>query len=54
MKTRSAGTTEANIIQMGKVFFSPMGLMNQPRADELVTSSPRGTLSFWMGAEMGR
>lgn len=53
MKTRRAGTTEANIIQMGKVLSFPMGLINQPRADELVTSSPLGTFSFWMGAEMG-
>lgn len=53
MKTRRAGTTEANIIQMGKGLSFPMGLINQPRADELVTSSPLGTFSFWMGAEIG-
>lgn len=53
MKTKRAGTTEANIIQMGKLLSFPMGLINQPRADELVTSSPLGTFSFWMGAEMG-
>lgn len=53
MKTRTAGTAQANIIQMGKGALSPMGLINHPRADVLVTSSPLGTLSFWMGAEVG-
>lgn len=53
MKTRKAGTTEANIIQMGKLLSFPRGLINQPRADALVTDSPLGTFSFWMGPEMG-
>lgn len=52
MKTRRAGTAEANIIQMGKGVALPMGWMNQPRAVPLVTSSPLGTFSFCTGAEM--
>lgn len=52
MKTSRAGTTEANIIQMGKGAVMPMGWMNQPRAALLVTSSPLGTFSFCAGEEM--
>lgn len=46
MKTSSAGTQQAPIIQPGKGFFSPMGLMIQPLALGLVTSTPLGTRSF--------
>lgn len=46
MKTSSAGTQQAAIIQMGKSFFSPMGLINQPLTLGLVTSTPFGTTSF--------
>lgn len=46
MKTSSAGTQQAGIIQMGKGCFSPMGLINQPLALGLVTLTPSGTTSF--------
>lgn len=46
MKTSSAGTQQAAIIQMGKSFFSPMGLINQPLTLGLVTWTPFGTTSF--------
>lgn len=47
MKTSSAGTQQAAIIQTGKGFFSPMGLINQPLSLGLVTSTPLGTTSFY-------
>lgn len=46
MKTRSAGRAEANIIQMGNSEYKPSGWMTQPRAEELDTLRPEGTLSF--------
>lgn len=46
IKTRRAGTTEPTIIHTGKGIFSPMGLMNQPRAEVLDTVRPLGTTSF--------
>jgi len=46
MKTNKAGTTQANINQIGNGFFSPNGLMSQPLADVLDTVSPFGTTSF--------
>lgn len=46
MNTSRAGTQQAGIIQIGKSFFSPMGLMNQPLTFGLVTSIPFGTTSF--------
>lgn len=46
MKTSSAGRAEANIIQMGKWEYKPSGWMIQPRAEELETLRPEGTLSF--------
>lgn len=46
MNTSRAGTQQAGIIQIGKGFFSPMGLMNQPLTLGLVTSIPFGTTSF--------
>lgn len=46
MKTRRAGRTEANIIQMGKGEYKPSGWMIQPRTEELDTERPLGTLSF--------
>lgn len=52
MKTSTAGTQQAAIIQMGKSFFIPMGLMNQPLAAGLVTSIPFGTTSFYKGTEL--
>lgn len=51
MKTSSAGRAEANIIQMGKLEYKPSGCMTQPRAEELDTWMPVGTLSF-CGREM--
>lgn len=47
MKTSRAGRAEANIIQMGKWEYKPSGWMIQPRAEELDTVRPSGTLSFW-------
>lgn len=47
MKTSTAGTQQAPIIQIGKGFFSPMGLMIQPLDLGLVTSIPFGTTSFY-------
>lgn len=46
MKTSRAGRAEANIIQMGKGEYKPSGWMTQPRAEELDTERPLGTLSF--------
>ena len=46
MKTKRAGKAAANIIQMGKLVSSPIGLINQPRAAGLDTSRPFGTFSF--------
>lgn len=46
MNTSKAGTQQAGIIQIGKGFFSPMGLMNQPLTLGLVTWIPFGTTSF--------
>lgn len=46
MNTSRAGMQQAGIIQIGKSFFSPMGLMNQPLTLGLVTSIPFGTTSF--------
>jgi len=46
MKTRMAGTIDAPIIQVGKGFLSPKGLMNQPLLSGEVTEKPDGTLSF--------
>lgn len=46
MKTSMAGRAEANIIQMGKCAYMPSGWMTQPRAEELDTERPLGTLSF--------
>lgn len=46
MKTSMAGRTEANIIQMGNEPPWPSGWMSQPRAEELDTVKPEGTLSF--------
>ena len=43
MKTSMAGTKHAGIIQMGKVLFTPVGGMNQPRSLGSVTSIPFGT-----------
>lgn len=49
MKTSRAGTQHAPIIQAGKGFFSPRGLMNQPLASGLDTIRPLGTTSFCQG-----
>lgn len=49
MKTSTAGTQQAPIIQMGKGLFSPMGLINQPLTLGLVTLMPIGTTSFYKG-----
>lgn len=46
MKTKRAGKNAANIIQMGKVAFIPIGEINQPRSLGLDTSRPLGTFSF--------
>jgi hypothetical protein len=56
MKTRRAGSAQANIIQMGKGLTTPRGLMNQPLLSGLVTEKPLGTLSFYRagGAERER
>lgn len=46
MNTRSAGTTEAPIIQVGKGCLSPNGLISQLLFSGDVTEKPEGTLSF--------
>lgn len=46
MNTSKAGTTDAPIIQVGKGFLSPKGLINQPLLSGDVTEKPDGTLSF--------
>lgn len=52
MNTRTAGSRLATIIHTGKGFFSPRGLMTQPRLFGAVTENPLGTLSFYK-AETG-
>lgn len=52
IKTSRAGTQQAPIIQIGKSFFNPMGLMNQPLALGSVTSIPFGTTSFYSRIQM--
>lgn len=47
MNTRSAGTMDAPIIQVGKGRLSPKGLMNQPLLFGEVTEKPDGTSSFY-------
>jgi len=47
MKTSTAGTQHAPIIHTGKSFLIPKGLMYQPRAAGLDTSTPFGTSSFY-------
>ena len=46
MKTRMAGTQQANMSHTGKALCSPKGLMSQPRWAGLDTVSPLGTTSF--------
>lgn len=46
MNTRSAGTTDAPIIHVGKGCLSPNGLTNQLLFSGDVTEKPEGTLSF--------
>lgn len=46
MKTSKAGTAHPNISQIGNGLVTPIGLMNHPLAEVLLTLTPSGTVSF--------
>lgn len=47
MKTSKAGTALPNISQIGNALSIPIGLINQPLTEGLVTLRPFGTFSFY-------